>query len=141
MLTELLFDEVNSRSLTELGASNSAVSADCRVNEGEIDVDEAALTKLEGTVRFCGGKFDHFCNLRFYLICFNSVRVPSQHTLSFTVVLMVASIPMAVEIVTTTSLALVPRSSPTTAPSRLFWRPSRTWQACLSCAPTRPAPR
>lgn len=140
-------------------ASGSAIPADCRVNEGEIDVDEAALTgeslpvamfqgsackmgstvvrgEVEGTVEFTGantffgktaallGQTTELSNFQRLLISIISVLVVMSlvlclivfiylltitdgvTALSFTVVLMVASIPMAVEIVTTTTLAL-----------------------------------
>jgi len=140
-------------------ASGSAIPADCRVNEGEIEVDEAALTgeslpvtkyqgskclmgstvvrgEVEGTVEFTGantffgktaallgGTDEHsnfqallisivmvlvvvssvFCFIVFVYLC---TRTSFTDALSFTVVLMVASIPIAIEIVTTTTLAL-----------------------------------
>ncbi|KAJ1440789.1 E1-E2 ATPase-domain-containing protein, partial [Ochromonadaceae sp. CCMP2298] len=140
-------------------ASGSAIPADCRVNEGEIEVDEAALTgeslpvtkfqgssckmgstvvrgEVEGTVEATGAEtffgktaallggtneYSNFqklllsiiyvlvaislvlCSIVFiYLLTEESVT----EALSFTVVLLVASIPLAVEIVTTTTLAL-----------------------------------
>ena len=72
-------------------------------------------------------------------------------TLSFTVVLLVASIPLAIEIVTTTTLALGSKelvhegSSPSQhgltdlcqALLWLAWQPSKTWLGCPSYAPTR----
>jgi len=139
--------------------SGSAIPADCRVNEGEIDVDEAALTgeslpvtkfqgssckmgstvvrgEVEGTVEFTGantffGKTasllgndaEHsnfqqlLVNIVLVLVAISSVLcfivlvylctlTSFSEALSFTVVLMVASIPIAIEIVTTTTLAL-----------------------------------
>jgi H+-transporting ATPase len=140
-------------------ASGSAIPADCRVNEGQIEVDQAALTgeslpvtmyqgdsckmgstvargEQEGTVEFTGaetffGKTAallkqtvEYSNLQKILItiivvlvvistvmCFIVfgyllTQINVLDALSFTVVLMVASIPMAIEIVTTTTLAL-----------------------------------
>jgi H+-transporting ATPase len=140
-------------------AAGSAIPADCRVNEGQIEVDQAALTgeslpvtmykgdtcmmgstvargEQEGTVEFTGantffGKTAsllqqtvEYSNLQKILISIIIVLValstvlcaivfgyllslvPTVEALSFTVVLMVASIPMAIEIVTTTTLAL-----------------------------------
>jgi H+-transporting ATPase len=140
-------------------AAGSAIPADCRVNEGQIEVDQAALTgeslpvtmyqgdsckmgstvargEQEGTVEFTGAetffgktasllKNDaEFSNLQKILISIIIVLVivsfilcgivfvyllsktDLTDALSFTVVLMVASIPMAIEIVTTTTLAL-----------------------------------
>eukprot|EP01032_Pedospumella_encystans_P016080 gene16080-biopygen13139 len=139
--------------------SGSAIPADCRVNEGEIEVDEAALTgeslpvtkfqgssckmgstvvrgEVEGTVEFTGantffgktaallagdGSASNFqqllisivmvlvvistllCFIVFVYLC---TLTSFSDALSFTVVLMVASIPIAIEIVTTTTLAL-----------------------------------
>lgn len=140
-------------------ASGSAVPADCRVNKGQIDVDQAALTgeslpvtmhkndsakmgstvvrgETEGTVEFTGidtffgktaallGGSAEISNMQkmlirivIYLVIYSTVLcaivliyvstfVPFAEALSFVVVLMVASIPMAIEIVTTTTLAL-----------------------------------
>lgn len=140
-------------------ASGSAIPADCRVNEGEIDVDQAALTgeslpvtmykgdsckmgstvvrgETDGTVEFTGantffGKTAsmleqtvEYSNLQIILLRIVIVLVLFSivlcvcvlgyvaaltnfaEGLSFAVVLMVASIPMAIEIVTTTTLAL-----------------------------------
>ena len=140
-------------------ASGSAVPADCRVNEGQIDVDQAQLTgeslpvtmfvgdaclmgstvvrgEVEGTVEFTGadtffgktaallGQTNEVSNLQkilvtivlvltvlsliFCLICliYLLTMLDVQESMSFTVVLLVASIPMAIEIVTTTTLAL-----------------------------------
>jgi len=140
-------------------ASGGAIPADCRTNEGQIEVDQAALTgeslpvimyegdeckmgstvargETEATVTSTGantffGKTasllqadNEYSNLQkmlikvisvlvvisvilctivfFYLVKITTVR----ESLSFVVVLMVASIPMAIEIVTTTTLAL-----------------------------------
>lgn len=140
-------------------ASGSAIPADCLVNKGQIDVDQAALTgeslpvtfttgesckmgstvvrgETEGTVEFTGentffgktasllGGSDEVSNMQKMLISiviklvlisailcaivliYVSTLVSFTEALSFVVVLMVASIPMAVEIVTTTTLAL-----------------------------------
>lgn len=141
-------------------ASGSAVPADCLVNEGQIDVDQAALTgeslpvtkfkgqsckmgsnvvrgEVEGTVEFTGantffGKTASMLtddgeigNLQKVLLKIMFVLVIMSMTLcgivfgylmseneeprdaiSFTVVLLVASIPIAIEIVCTTTLAL-----------------------------------
>jgi H+-transporting ATPase len=141
-------------------ASGSAIPADCRVNHGEIDVDQAALTgeslpvtffkgssckmgstvvrgEVEGTVEFTGAdtffgktasllKDTHeashlqdilmtimyvlvsmslfFCAINFAYLVAKGVEV--KEALSFTIVLLVASIPLAIEIVTTTTLAI-----------------------------------
>jgi H+-transporting ATPase len=140
-------------------ASGSAIPADCRVNKGQIDVDQAALTgeslpvamhpgdsckmgstvvrgETEGTVEFTGidtffgktaallGGSNEISNMQKMLVSivinlvilstvlcsivlgYVSTIVPFGEALSFVVVLMVASIPMAIEIVTTTTLAL-----------------------------------
>lgn len=140
-------------------ASGSAIPADCKINRGTIDVDQAALTgeslpvsmfqgdlckmgstcvrgEVEATVAFTGantffGKTAQMLqqtttisNLQYILIHIVVVLVIGSITLcsivlgyvtsltnfsealSFAVVLMVASIPMAIEIVTTTTLAL-----------------------------------
>eukprot|EP01038_Epipyxis_sp_PR26KG_P006480 gene6480-8913_t len=140
-------------------ASGSAIPADCRINEGQIEVDQAALTgeslpvtmfqgdsckmgstvvrgEVEGTVEFTGAntffgktaallagsaEFSNFQKLLISIIivlvvlstvfclivfCYLITVVSVLESLSFTVVLMVASIPMAIEIVTTTTLAL-----------------------------------
>jgi len=140
-------------------ASGSAVPADCRINHGQIDVDQAALTgeslpvtmyekdsckmgstvvrgEVEGTVEFTGAETffgktaallkqtAEYSNLQIMLVSIIIVLVVISSTLciivlvylstqtnftdalSFTVVLMVASIPLAIEIVTTTTLAL-----------------------------------
>jgi H+-transporting ATPase len=140
--------------------SGSAIPADCRVNGGEIDVDQAALTgeslpvtfykgdsckmgstvvrgEVEGTVEFTGantffgktasllgGTNEHshlqkmlikivlvlvalsitFCIIN--LVYLVTQDVPFEEALSFTIVLLVASIPLAIEIVTTTTLAI-----------------------------------
>lgn len=141
-------------------ASGSAVPADCRVNEGEIEVDEAALTgeslpvpmfqgssvkmgstvvrgEVEATVEFTGantffGKtaallaqgteisnFQKllvtivivltaisivFCLIVFIYLVVETKKV--EEALGFTIVLLVSSIPLAIEIVTTTTLAV-----------------------------------
>lgn len=141
-------------------ASGSAVPADCRVNHGQIQVDQSALTgeslpvtmypgdsckmgstvtrgEVEGTVEFTGkhtffGKTatmlqqgDSLGNLQKILIRIMIVLVVLSLTLcaitlgyllgkgvhfkealSFTVVLLIASIPIAIEIVCTATLAL-----------------------------------
>jgi H+-transporting ATPase len=140
-------------------AAGAAVPADCRVNEGSIEVDQAALTgeslpvtmykgdsckmgstvsrgEQTGTVEFTGAntffgktaallkQTNEVSNLQhtlisiiIVLVCVSSILclvvffyvssiVPMKEALSFTVVLMVASIPMAIEVVTTTTLAL-----------------------------------
>ena len=141
-------------------ASGSAVPADCRVNEGQIDVDQSAMTgeslpvtmfkgdkcimgstvcrgETEGTVEFTGANTVYgktakmlentaeLSNLQKLLIKIVSILVvicfvlcvtvlgylidltgSIQEAISYAVVLMVASIPMAIEIVTTTTLAL-----------------------------------
>lgn len=140
--------------------SGSAIPADCRVNGGEIDVDQAALTgeslpvtfykgdsckmgstvvrgEVEGTVEFTGadtffgktasllGDTGEHSHLQQMLITIVLVLVVLSVTLclinliylvvegetfaealSFTIVLLVASIPLAIEIVTTTTLAI-----------------------------------
>ncbi len=139
--------------------SGSAIPADCRINHGEIDVDQAALTgeslpvtmykgdsckmgstvvrgETEATVEFTGAETffgktaqmlqsnDEYSNLQIILLKIVSVLViisvvlcaivlgytasltSFTEGLSFAVVLMVASVPMAIEIVTTTTLAL-----------------------------------
>lgn len=140
-------------------ASGSAIPADCRINEGQIDVDQSQLTgeslpvtiykgdkvmmgstvargEVEGTVEFTGAdtffgktasllsQSNENSNLQNILmtimivLVFMSLFLCSivflyliQSTdvvkaLSFVVVLMVASIPLAIEIVTTTTLAV-----------------------------------
>jgi len=140
-------------------ASGGAIPADCRVNKGQIDVDQAALTgeslpvtfqatdkccmgstvvrgETEGTVEFTGietflGKTAallqgpvEISNMQKMLVrivfilvilstilctivlIYVSTLTTFKEALSFVVVLMVASIPMAIEIVTTTTLAL-----------------------------------
>ena len=141
-------------------AAGSAIPADCLVNEGTIDVDQAALTgeslpvtmykgssckmgsnvvrgEVEGTVEFTGsntffGKTasllqgdDELGNLQKVLLNIVIVLVvlsflfsgivfayllaegeDLEETISFTVVLIIASIPVAIEIVCTTTLAL-----------------------------------
>jgi len=140
--------------------AGSAVPADCRVNKGRVDVDQAALTgeslpvtlyeggsakmgstivrgETEGTIEFTGiqtffGKTasllqstNELSNLQKVLIKIMVVLVVAslilsgtvfiyllvnhetvRDALSFTVVLLVASIPIAIEIVVTTTLAL-----------------------------------
>ena len=142
-------------------ASGSAVPADCRVNEGQIDVDQAQLTgeslpvsmykgdsckmgstvvrgEVEGTVEYTGAdtffgktaallqQTNEMSNLQkviirivsvltvmsialclivfFYL--FAGAGADPVEALSYAIVLLVASIPLAIEIVTTTTLAL-----------------------------------
>lgn len=141
-------------------ASGSAIPADCIVNEGTIEVDQAALTgeslpvsmfkgskclmgsnvvrgEVEATVEFTGsntffGKTASLLQqdnelgnlqkvllkimivlvivsftLSFIVFAFLLIRKESFYSsLSFTVVLIVASIPIAIEIVCTTTLAL-----------------------------------
>lgn len=145
---------------TVLLGSGSAVPADCRLNRGEIDVDQAALTgeslpvtmfkgqsakmgstvvrgEVEATVEFTGsntffgktasllqGRLERsniqkiliaimlvlvglsivLCLTNFIYLMVEGVDV--HDALSFTVVLLVASIPLAIEIVTTTTLAI-----------------------------------
>ena len=146
---------------TVLLASGSAVPADCRVNEGSIDVDQAQLTgeslpvamhkadscrmgstvvrgEVEGTVEFTGGdtflgrtaallsNTGEVSNLQVVImsmvvvltvlsltLCFTvfmylllSSESDAVEAISFSVVVLVASIPLAIEIVTTTTLAL-----------------------------------
>jgi len=145
---------------TVLLASGSAIPADCRVNNSEIDVDQAALTgeslpvtfykgdsckmgstvvrgEVEGTVEFTGAdtffgktasllknthELSHlqiilmkimFVLVGLSLTCVIIVFIylikkgeTTKEALSFTVVLLVASIPLAIEIVTTTTLAI-----------------------------------
>ena len=145
-------------------ASGSAIPADCRVNHGEIEVDQAALTgeslpvtfykgdsckmgsnvvrgEVEATVEFTGkdtffGKtaslledrheLSHLqkilMTIMFALVGLSVVLclinliylvvkgVQFKEALSFTVVLLVASIPLAIEIVTTTTLAIGSKS-------------------------------
>lgn len=141
-------------------ASGSAVPADCRINKGQIDVDQAALTgeslpvtfttgesckmgstvvrgETEGTVEFTGintffgktasllGGTNEVSNMQKMLIrivvylvaisvllcvivlAYTATIVPFAEALSFVVVLLVASIPMAIEIVTTTTLGKI----------------------------------
>ncbi|CUE96291.1 P-type H+-ATPase, putative [Bodo saltans] len=143
-------------------AAGSAVPADCSINEGQIEVDEAALTgeslpvvmstehmpkmgstvvrgEVDGTVQFTGMKTFfgktalllqsveadlgniHYVLVRVMLVltslslvlcvtCFGYLmghyRLPFRDALEFTVVLLVVSIPIAIEIVVTTTLAL-----------------------------------
>ncbi|CAG9466903.1 unnamed protein product [Pedinophyceae sp. YPF-701] len=146
--------------LVLLGAG-SAVPADCLVNHGQIDVDQAALTgeslpvtfyrgdsakmgstvvrgEVEATVEFTGGNtffgktatliqgVEGLGNLQKLLLkimfilvglslvmCFTAFGylmagrdVPFEESVEFTVVVLVASIPIAIEIVVTTTLAL-----------------------------------
>lgn len=144
--------------LIQLNAG-SAVPADCRVNEKEIEVDQAALTgeslpvtrfkgdeclmgsnvvkgEVEGTVTATGantffgktasllGGEVELSNLQKLLIsvvsiltvfsvvlciivfCYLISITGALESLSFTIVVLVASIPMAIEIVTTSTLAL-----------------------------------
>ncbi|RNF26295.1 P-ATPase family transporter: proton [Trypanosoma conorhini] len=143
-------------------ASGSAVPADCTINEGTIDVDEAALTgeslpvtmgveqmpkmgstvvrgEVDGTVQFTGQKTffgktalllqsveADLGNIHYVLVrvmfaltsfsfvlcvtCFGYLmgqyKMNFRDSLEFTVVLLVVSIPIAIEIVVTTTLAL-----------------------------------
>jgi H+-transporting ATPase len=140
-------------------ATGSSIPADCRINDGRIEVDQSALTgealpvakyrgdrcqmgstvvrgEVEGTVEFTGRNTSYGktvsmlqtdaepSNLQNMLMDIMIVLVVVSLTLcsvvylhlahitsvvealSFTVVLMVASIPLAIEIVTTTTLAL-----------------------------------
>mmetsp|Transcript_27806 Transcript_27806/g.28050 ORF Transcript_27806/g.28050 Transcript_27806/m.28050 type:complete len:957 (+) Transcript_27806:147-3017(+) len=141
-------------------ATGSAIPADCRINDGTIDVDQAQLTgeslpvtmykgdsckmgstvvrgEVEGTVEYTGGDTFfgktaallagtvEYSNLQIMLLKIMGVLVVMSitlclivfiylietgiqlsHSLGFTVVLLVASIPLAIEIVTTTTLAL-----------------------------------
>lgn len=141
-------------------ASGSAIPADCIVNDGQIDVDQSAMTgeslpvtmykgsacmmgstvvrgEVEGTVQFTGGNTlfgktasmlqgqNEIGNLQKVLLKIMMILVvlsftlsgivfaylltsgeDLQGSLSFTVVLIVASIPIAIEIVCTTTLAL-----------------------------------
>jgi H+-transporting ATPase len=145
---------------TVLLASGSAIPADCRINHGDIDVDQSALTgeslpvtfykndsckmgstvvrgEVEATVEFTGantffGKTasllqeNHepshlqkilmtimkvlvglsltLCIINFIYLLLNGETV--KEALTFTIVLLVASIPLAIEIVTTTTLAI-----------------------------------
>jgi H+-transporting ATPase len=146
--------------LVMLGAG-AAVPADCVVNEGLIDVDQAALTgeslpvsmaagdrpkmgstvsrgEVEATVEFTGGKtffgktaamiqsveeMSHFTKVLLKIMAFlisislvlcftvlgflmNTEKQSFPDAISFTVVLLVASIPMAMEVVTTTTMAI-----------------------------------
>jgi H+-transporting ATPase len=146
---------------TVLLASGSAVPADCRVNSGQIDVDQAQLTgeslpvtmypmdackmgstvvrgETTGTVEFTGAdtffgktaallaQTAELSNLQKTIISIVIVLVVISislclivflyllfgahadliEALSFAIVLLVASIPLAIEIVTTTTLAL-----------------------------------
>jgi len=141
-------------------ASGSAIPADCVVNDGQIEVDQSAMTgeslpvtmykgsscmmgstvvrgEVEGTVQFTGGNTlfgktatmlqgqNEIGNLQKVLLKIMMILVVVSFTLSgivfafllgsgegvkqslsFTVVLIVASIPIAIEIVCTTTLAL-----------------------------------
>jgi H+-transporting ATPase len=145
---------------TVLLASGSAIPADCRINHGDIEVDQSALTgeslpvtfykndsckmgstvvrgEVEATVEFTGantffGKTasllqeNHepshlqkilmtimkvlvglsltLCIINFIYLILNGETV--KEALTFTIVLLVASIPLAIEIVTTTTLAI-----------------------------------
>jgi H+-transporting ATPase len=140
-------------------ALGAAVPADCRINEGQVDIDQAQLTgeslpvtmfkgdkpkmgstvvrgEVEATVEFTGadtffgktatllGGTNEVSNLQNVLITIMIVLVVLSLTLSFivfvyllertdidealgfTVILIIASIPLAIEIVTTTTLAV-----------------------------------
>jgi len=146
--------------LVMLGAG-AAVPADCIVNGGRIEVDQAALTgeslpvtmtfgskpkmgstvtrgEVEGTVEFTGGatffgktaamiqsveEMSHFTKVLLKIMAFlisislvlcftvlgflmNTEKQSFPDAISFTVVLLVASIPMAMEVVTTTTMAI-----------------------------------
>eukprot|EP01036_Dinobryon_divergens_P022999 gene22999-31308_t len=99
-------------------ASGSAIPADCVVNAGTIDVDQAQLT---GESLPSESELSNLQNIlidiMIVLVFLSAVlctavfiyliqNVDVVDALSFTVVLMVASIPLAIEIVTTTTLAL-----------------------------------
>eukprot|EP00804_Cyclotella_cryptica_P010572 CCRYP_019860-RC/>CCRYP_019860-RC protein AED:0.09 eAED:0.09 QI:721/1/1/1/1/0.77/9/1142/738 len=144
--------------------SGSAIPADCRVNNSEIDVDQAALTgeslpvtfykgdsckmgstvvrgEVEATVEFTGintffgktaslladtGEVSHLqkvlmkimmilvgFSVTLCLINFAYLMIEGEslkESLSFTIVLLVASIPLAIEIVTNTTLAIGSKS-------------------------------
>ena len=176
-------------------ASGSAVPADCRVNEGQIDVDQAQLTgeslpvsmykgdsckmgstvvrgEVEGTVEFTGAdtffgktasmlqQTNEISNLQrviitiviymtvvsvclclivfFYL--FAAEGAGAIEALSYAIVLLVASIPLAIEIVTTTTLALGSKEMTKEGAIVARLAGSRTWRAWLFSALTRPAP-
>eukprot|EP00758_Cryptobia_borreli_P016204 Tbor_TRINITY_DN6086_c1_g1::TRINITY_DN6086_c1_g1_i4::g.10259::m.10259/K01535/PMA1, PMA2; H+-transporting ATPase len=143
-------------------AAGSAIPADCTINEGQIDVDEAALTgeslpvtmgiegmpkmgstvvrgEVDGTVQFTGmhtffGKTAMLLqsvetdlgNIHYVLVkvmfvltglslvlcitvfgyLMGEYRLEFKEALEFTVVLLIVSIPIAIEIVVTTTLAL-----------------------------------
>ena len=141
-------------------ASGSAVPADCRLNEGQVDIDQAAMTgeslpvtmfkgdhakmgstvvrgETEATVSETGADTflgttaalleaggERFSNMQVLLIfivsiltvislvlciivlIYTAIFIPFKEALSFTIVLLVASIPLAIEIVTTTTLAV-----------------------------------
>jgi H+-transporting ATPase len=145
---------------TVLLGSGSAIPADCRVNEGEIDVDQAALTgeslpvtffkkdsckmgstvvrgEVDGTVEFTGSntflgktaalletsyEFSYLqkllmrvvtilvvmtvtlCTIQFIYLLVN--KETFKDALSTTIVILIASIPLAIEIVTTTTLSI-----------------------------------
>jgi len=145
---------------TVMLGSGSTIPADCRVNGGEIDVDQAALTgeslpvtfykgdsakmgstvvrgEVEATVEFTGAdtffgktaslleekhELSHLQHILMsimyvlvalsltlsgiYFIYLITQDIPVKEALSFTVVILVASIPLAIEIVTTTTLAI-----------------------------------
>jgi len=140
--------------------AGAAVPADCRVNQGRIEVDQAALTgeslpvtmmkgsqpkmgstvtrgETEGTVEFTGGntffgktaamiqsveEMSHFqrvlLKIMFFLLgvsfflcgtilIYLLVRLETvKNAISYVVVLLVASIPLAMEVVTTTTMAI-----------------------------------
>jgi H+-transporting ATPase len=144
--------------------SGSAIPADCRVNRGEIEVDQSALTgeslpvtfykndsckmgstvvrgETEATVEFTGantffgktaslltstGEHSHLqmmlikimiilvvmsltlCLINFIYLFLNTRNL--KESLSYTIVLLVASIPLAIEIVTTTTLSIGSKS-------------------------------
>jgi H+-transporting ATPase len=141
-------------------ASGGAVPADCRLNEGQVDIDQAAMTgeslpvtmfrgdhakmgstvvrgETEATVSEIGADTffgttaalldvddSPYSNIQRLIISlvlvltttsvvlciivliYTALVAPFKEALSFTVVLLVASIPLAIEIVTTTTLAV-----------------------------------
>eukprot|EP01035_Chromulina_nebulosa_P017545 gene17545-23108_t len=115
-------------------STGASVPADCRVNDGCVDIDRSAMTgeslpvaaykgdkcimgatvargEVEATVEFTGansefGKTASLLQMKSKNSNLQTHITSVVEALSFTVVLMVASIPLAVEIVTTTTLAL-----------------------------------
>eukprot|EP00605_Chrysophyceae_sp_TOSAG23-4_P002329 GSChrysophyteH1.ASY1.ANO1.2575.1 assembled CDS len=94
--------------LVLLGAG-SAVPADCIVNEGRIEVDQSvytgASTFFGKTASMLQGEGE-IGNLQKVLLRIMLILTKVGDAVSFTVVLIVASIPIAIEIVCTTTLAL-----------------------------------